>query len=158
MFSAVLAGPERSDEFFKKWVETVKASVPPERLLIFEVKQGECRYIKNNVDSILSCRQKKYSACNKDGNKAQMTCHGKGRLNIIFLFRLGTFVQISRTSSSRNSLSSCQWQRLHEVRGGQCGEGRVGLDLCHTDFDRWTHLLLQRINHKLPWFLTKVWQ
>jgi len=42
MFSAVLAGPERSDAFFKKWIETVKASVPPERLLIFEVKQGKC--------------------------------------------------------------------------------------------------------------------
>ena len=45
MFSSVLAGPERSEAFFKKWNETAIASVPSERLLVFEVKQGKGQLI-----------------------------------------------------------------------------------------------------------------
>jgi hypothetical protein len=41
MFSSVLAGPEKSEEFFKKWTQMVKDTIPQERLLIFEVKQGK---------------------------------------------------------------------------------------------------------------------
>ena len=40
MFSAVKGGPEKSNRFFEQWVETVKATVPADRLLVFEVKQG----------------------------------------------------------------------------------------------------------------------
>ena len=40
MFSSVAAGPEKSAQFFDKWTEQVKATVPAERLLIFEAKQG----------------------------------------------------------------------------------------------------------------------
>ena len=32
-------GPEASEEYYKKWVETVKAVVPNDRLLVFDVKQ-----------------------------------------------------------------------------------------------------------------------
>jgi hypothetical protein len=32
--------PEASAEYFNKWVEEVKATVPQDRLLVFEVKQG----------------------------------------------------------------------------------------------------------------------
>ena len=61
MFSAVLAGPERSDEFFKKWVETVKATVPPERLLIFEVKQGN---VEESIKNLRHCIGKQCSGGN----------------------------------------------------------------------------------------------
>ncbi len=40
VFSSVAAGPEKSAQFFDKWAEQVKATVPQERLLIFEAKQG----------------------------------------------------------------------------------------------------------------------
>ena len=32
-------GPEASEEYYKKWVDTVKAVVPEDRLLVFDVKQ-----------------------------------------------------------------------------------------------------------------------
>lgn len=40
MFSGVLGGTKNSEKFFNRWIETVKATVPADRLLIFEVKQG----------------------------------------------------------------------------------------------------------------------
>ncbi len=39
-FGAVQAGDEEAMRFFKKWQEDVIATVPPERLLVFEAKQG----------------------------------------------------------------------------------------------------------------------
>ena len=39
MFGTVAKGETASKEFFQRWVEEVKASVPEDRLLIFEVKQ-----------------------------------------------------------------------------------------------------------------------
>ena len=40
MFGATSQGEQASVEFYEKWVEEVKASVPKERLLVFNVKQG----------------------------------------------------------------------------------------------------------------------
>ena len=40
MFGAVDAGEETAVQFFNEWVELVKAEIPAERLLVFEVKQG----------------------------------------------------------------------------------------------------------------------
>ena len=40
MFGAVDAGEETAVRFFNDWVELVKAEIPAERLLVFEVKQG----------------------------------------------------------------------------------------------------------------------
>ena len=40
MFGAVDAGEETAVRFFNEWVELVKAEIPAERLLVFEVKQG----------------------------------------------------------------------------------------------------------------------
>lgn len=39
-FEVMDEGPEASEEYYKKWVETVKAVVPNDRLLVFDVKQG----------------------------------------------------------------------------------------------------------------------
>ena len=40
MFSCVKSGYDESARFFNEWVEEVKRAVPPEKLLIFEVKEG----------------------------------------------------------------------------------------------------------------------
>ena len=40
MFGVIGEGREASTEFYNKWVEEVKNSVPKERLLIFNVKEG----------------------------------------------------------------------------------------------------------------------
>jgi len=40
MFSAIDDGLEESTRFYNQWVDEVKATVPKERLLIFNVKQG----------------------------------------------------------------------------------------------------------------------
>ena len=40
MFGTIADGPEASEAYFNKWVEEVKATVPKEKLLIFEAKQG----------------------------------------------------------------------------------------------------------------------
>ena len=40
MFGTIAEGPEASEEYFNKWVEEVKATVPKEKLLVFEAKQG----------------------------------------------------------------------------------------------------------------------
>ena len=40
MFGAVDAGEETTVQFFTEWVEQVKAEIPADRLLVFEVKQG----------------------------------------------------------------------------------------------------------------------
>jgi len=40
MFSAIDDGLEESSRFYNQWIEEVKATVPKERLLIFNVKQG----------------------------------------------------------------------------------------------------------------------
>ena len=40
MFPTIADGPEASTEFFNKWVAEVKRSVPKDRLLIFECKEG----------------------------------------------------------------------------------------------------------------------
>ena len=48
MFGAVDAGEETAVRFFNDWVELVKAEIPAERLLVFEVKQGWgplCRFL-----------------------------------------------------------------------------------------------------------------
>ena len=39
-FEVIEEGPEASEEYYKKWVENVKATVPKERLLVFDVKQA----------------------------------------------------------------------------------------------------------------------
>ena len=40
MFDTIEAGKEESVEFFNTWVQHVKETVPEDRLLIFEAKQG----------------------------------------------------------------------------------------------------------------------
>ncbi len=48
MFEVVEQGYQDSEEFYNKWVAEVKALVPPERLLVFEAKQGWeplCRFL-----------------------------------------------------------------------------------------------------------------
>ena len=48
MFGAVDAGEETAVRFFREWVDQVKAEIPAERLLVFEVKQGWgplCRFL-----------------------------------------------------------------------------------------------------------------
>ena len=40
MFGAVDAGEETAVRFFTEWQEQVKKEIPPERLLVFEVKDG----------------------------------------------------------------------------------------------------------------------
>lgn len=40
MFSSVDSGHDASEKFFDDWNEKVKATVPSERLLIFEAKEG----------------------------------------------------------------------------------------------------------------------
>ena len=40
MFGAIDDGLEDSTKFYNQWIEEVKATVPKERLLIFNVKQG----------------------------------------------------------------------------------------------------------------------
>mmetsp|Transcript_14678 Transcript_14678/g.16239 ORF Transcript_14678/g.16239 Transcript_14678/m.16239 type:complete len:261 (-) Transcript_14678:1030-1812(-) len=40
VFGSVQAGEEQAVAFFHDWAEEVKNSVPPERLLVFEVKEG----------------------------------------------------------------------------------------------------------------------
>ena len=40
MFDYIKEGPEATEEFYNKWCEEVKATVPKEKLLVFEVKQG----------------------------------------------------------------------------------------------------------------------
>ena len=40
MFGSIKSGREESARFFKEWVEEVKRTVPPEKLLVFEVSQG----------------------------------------------------------------------------------------------------------------------
>ena len=40
MFDTIEAGKEESVDFFTTWVQHVKETVPEQRLLVFEVKQG----------------------------------------------------------------------------------------------------------------------
>ena len=40
MFGIVGEGEEAAVEFFERWVDEVKRTVPEDRLLVFEVKQG----------------------------------------------------------------------------------------------------------------------
>ena len=40
MFGVIEEGPEASEAFFNKWVEEVKETVPADKLLVFEAKQG----------------------------------------------------------------------------------------------------------------------
>ena len=40
MFGAISEGEQASEEFYEKWVAEVKATVPADRLLVFNVKQG----------------------------------------------------------------------------------------------------------------------
>ena len=40
LFDTIEAGKEESVEFFDTWVQHVKETVPDERLLVFEAKQG----------------------------------------------------------------------------------------------------------------------
>ena len=40
MFDTIEAGEEEAVKFFNKWTEEVKKTVPKERLLVFEAKQG----------------------------------------------------------------------------------------------------------------------
>ena len=40
MFDTIEAGKEESVEFFNTWVQHVKETVPQDRLLVFEAKQG----------------------------------------------------------------------------------------------------------------------
>ena len=40
MFGTIALGEEPSKEFFERWVQEVKDTVPKERMLVFEVKQG----------------------------------------------------------------------------------------------------------------------
>ena len=40
MFGVVEEGPKAAEDFFNNWVEEVKATVPKEKLLVFEAKQG----------------------------------------------------------------------------------------------------------------------
>ena len=40
MFDTIEAGKEESVDFFTAWVQHVKETVPEQRLLVFEVKQG----------------------------------------------------------------------------------------------------------------------
>ena len=45
-FEVIEEGPEASEEYYKKWVENVKANVPKERLLVFDVKQARTDTVK----------------------------------------------------------------------------------------------------------------
>ena len=48
LFDATADGVEASVEFYNRWVEEVKTSVPADRLLVFNVKQGWeplCRFL-----------------------------------------------------------------------------------------------------------------
>ena len=45
-FEVIDEGPEASEEYYKKWVENVKATVPKERLLVFDVKQVRTVLVK----------------------------------------------------------------------------------------------------------------
>ena len=40
VYGSIEAGKEASVEFFNKWAEEVKATVPKDRLLVFEAKEG----------------------------------------------------------------------------------------------------------------------
>ena len=40
MLGVVEEGPDAAEVFFNQWVREVKAEVPKERLLVFEVKEG----------------------------------------------------------------------------------------------------------------------
>ena len=40
MFEAIERGPVEAAKFYNKWVEHVKRTVPSDRLLVFEAKQG----------------------------------------------------------------------------------------------------------------------
>ena len=40
MFGVIEEGPEAAEAFFNEWVEEVKATVPEDKLLVFEAKQG----------------------------------------------------------------------------------------------------------------------
>ena len=40
LFDTIEAGKEESVEFFNTWIQHVKETVPEERLLVFEAKQG----------------------------------------------------------------------------------------------------------------------
>ena len=43
MFGAVDAGEETAVRFYNEWVEQVRAEIPADRLLVFEVKQAELK-------------------------------------------------------------------------------------------------------------------
>ena len=52
MFDTIEAGKEESVDFFNTWVQHVKETVPEERLLIFEVKQGWkplCKFLNSPI-------------------------------------------------------------------------------------------------------------
>ena len=40
MIGVVEEGPEAAEAYFNQWVDEVKATVPKERLLVFEPKEG----------------------------------------------------------------------------------------------------------------------
>lgn len=40
MFDTIEAGEAEAIAFFDKWVDEVKRTVPPEKLLVFQVKEG----------------------------------------------------------------------------------------------------------------------
>ena len=55
MVSAIDAGPEAAEEFYKQWIAEVKRSVPEDRLLIFSPKEGWdplCRFLDVPVPEI----------------------------------------------------------------------------------------------------------
>ena len=52
MFDAIALGKEESAKFYNNWVNYVKETVPPSRLLIFEPKQGWeplCKFLNKPI-------------------------------------------------------------------------------------------------------------
>ena len=52
MFDAIALGKEESVKFYTNWVNYVKETVPPSRLLIFEPKQGWeplCKFLNKPI-------------------------------------------------------------------------------------------------------------
>ena len=53
MFGAVDAGEETAVRFYNEWVEQVRAEIPAERLLVFDVKQVELQKRVRNDFAIM---------------------------------------------------------------------------------------------------------
>ena len=53
MFGAVDAGEETAVRFYNEWVEQVRAEIPAERLLVFDVKQVELQKMVRNDFKIM---------------------------------------------------------------------------------------------------------